>query len=155
MRPISSTDGRARAAGVAASLLLPLALAVAACGGGGSGTGRGSANRADGGSAGTGSTGTVKADSGAASTVSAGSGSSGTISDATTQWCTAFRSVDQNPAKVDEVSMLSVAAPRDDLEVAWQTIVENHDKLRAPGLDADIADRYSQLKTFADTYCGK
>src|SRR5215471_1461427 len=106
MQPVSSTVWRARHARVLGAMLVPLALGVVACSSGGGHA------RADAGSA------TTRA-AHAGSTTTVGAETGGTVGDATTKWCVAFRSLDQDPASVDEISMLSVVLPQDDLEFPW------------------------------------
>ena len=153
MQPATSTVSRARGARVLAAVLLPLAMGAAACssGGGHPRADAGSATRA---AAGTGSTTTVGADPGG-TTTTVGAETGSTVSDATTKWCTAFRSVDQDPTHVDMAAMLAIDAPRDDLAGAWDAVVTNANLIHATGDPSNLTNDYNQLKTFADTYCPK
>jgi len=151
MQPASSTVHRAHGARLLAVILVPAAMAVAACGGGGGGS-------ADAGSATTAgaaaqSTTTAAADAGSTTTVGAETGS--TVSDATTKWCAAFRSVDQDPTHVDMDAMLKIDAPRDDLAGDWTAVVTNANLLHGSGPANNLTADYNQLKAFADTYCPK
>jgi len=158
MQPASSTIDTAPRARALAAMLLPLALGVAACGGGGSSADTGSAASAAARttttvSADAGSTTTAGADAGSATTAGAETGS--TVSDATTKWCSAFRSLDQDPTHVDMDSMLAIDAPRDDLAGDWDAVVTNANLIHATGAASNLTNDYNQLKTFADTYCPK
>jgi len=143
MQPASSTVRRAPGVRAVAAILLPLALGVAACGSGG-GHARAGAG---------GTTTTVGADPGGATTTTAGAETASTVRDTTTKWCTAFRSVDQDPASVDEVAMVSIVPPQDELEFPWIFVVHAHNDLHTPQQDSNLTEDYNQLKTYADANC--